>query len=373
MKPPPPPLTPPPPPTPRTPPRPGKLPQFLFLLLLRPKAAYRETGSKKYPLRETQGKVARTRHLSSLFRPSSPRPSPSHRLICPGDQVKGKGEEEEEEEEVSLLISYLYVDAKPVLKHAGKQASYSPLSSLVPPAVVHINHCPPPPLSSLIPRAEPGLCEGGGRRRQRCQHLPPSLMKAALPTCLGHFLISNLPKHFISPPHTKSEISRTRNTKEKKLDTERRWTSHLGDRVLHDQYVRDGSKLAEVLPQLLRGGLPGEAAHEELAGGAVGGGGAAARAGGAVLRKRNGKGCGEYPVKTMLLSNIYLTRRLSVVVVVAAAAARIGAAASSSTSSAAAAPSAASTACGDDAVGANAVHVHPGKKTRDRWNVISLS
>ncbi len=76
----------------------------------------------------------------------------------------------------------------------------------------------------------------------------------------------------------------------------------------------------------------------------------------------------------MLLSNIYLTRRLSVVVVVAAAAARIGAAASSSTtSSAAAAPSAASTACGDDAVGANAVHVHPGKKTRDRWNVISLS
>ena len=166
VKPPPPPLTPPPPPTPRTPPRPGKLPQFLFLLLLRPKAAYRETGSKKYPLRETQGKVARTRHLSSLFRPSSPRPSPSHRLICPGDQVKGKGEEEEEEEEVSLLISYLYVDAKPVLKHAGKQASYSPLSSLVPPAVVHINHCPPPPLSSLIPRAEPGLCEGGGRRRQ---------------------------------------------------------------------------------------------------------------------------------------------------------------------------------------------------------------
>ena len=66
----------------------------------------------------------------------------------------------------------------------------------------------------------------------------------------------------------------------------------------------------------------------------------------------------------MLSSNIYLTRRLSVVVVVAAAAARIGAAASASTSSSSAAPSAASTACGDDAVGANAVHVHPGKKNK---------
>ena len=114
-------------------------------------------------------------------------------------------------------------------------------------------------------------------------------MKAALPTCLGHFLISNLPKHFISPTHKKVKYQEQGTRKKKKLDTERRWTSHLGDRVLHDQYVRDGSKLAEVLPQLLRGGLPGEAAHEELAGGAVGGGGAAARAGGAVLRKRNGK------------------------------------------------------------------------------------